>query len=180
MGPKAKMSKSPKLRKRVRKHPKPKLTLALSALKARVKARPRGKSFESGNGYGSEYRFKPGESGNPGGRPKSAVLSAALRAKLKSDVVKKLTSRTFAEKLCDKLVEEGLDGNVNAIVAIGDRTEGKPAVTMSVNEGADGIKTLIEICHAKYNELEPTEDDDDLPQLTEGLLNEPQTETAGS
>ena len=163
MGTKAKMSKSLKVRKRVSKE---RFTPVLSV---KVKMRPRGKSFEQGNGFGAEYRFQPGESGNPGGRPKSAVLSAALRAKLKSDVVKKLTSRTFAEKLCDKLVEEGLDGNVNAIVAIGDRTEGKPAVTMSVNEGADGIKTLIEICHAKYNELEPTEDDDGLPQLTEGV-----------
>jgi len=173
MGPKAKMSKSLKLSKRVRKHPKPKLTLALSALKSRVKARPRGKSFESGNGYGSQFRFVKGQSGNPGGRPKSSALSEALRAKLKSDTVKKLSSRTFAEKLSDRLVEEGLDGNVAAIVAIGDRTEGKPAVTMNVNEGADGIKTLIEICHAKYNELEPTEDDDGLPALPESTGDSP-------
>lgn len=159
MGPKAKMSK---LSKRERKR---RFTPVLSV---KVKMHPRGKSFEQGNGFGAEYRFQPGESGNPGGRPKSAVLSAALRAKLKSDVVKKLTSRTFAEKLCDKLVEEGLDGNVNAIVAIGDRTEGKPAVTMSVNEGSDNLPLLLEGMARIHAERFGPPEDDDFPQLTEG------------
>jgi Family of unknown function (DUF5681) len=113
-------------------------------------------SFEKGNGFGSEYRFKPGESGNPGGRAKSAELSSALRAKLKSDKVQKLPSRTFAEKLSDKLVEEGLDGNVAAIVAIADRTEGKPATSITLGDG-DHIKTLCAIMTSKSDELGPPE-----------------------
>ena len=116
----------------------------LSALGVKLKGRPRGKSFEPGHGYGAEHRFKPGQSGNPGGRPKSAELSTALRAKLKSDTTRKLKARTYAEKLCDELVEQGLLGNVSAIIAIGDRTEGKPAVTILDDGRPDAVLQLIE------------------------------------
>lgn len=136
-----KKAKSSKLLKRERKHTHKKLVPALSV---KSKKRPRGKSFEPGNGFGSAYRFKPGQSGNPGGRPKSAELSTALRAKLKSDTTRKLKSRTYAEKLCDELVEQGLLGNVSAIVAIGDRTEGKPAVTILDDGRPDAVQLLIE------------------------------------
>lgn len=128
-----------KLSKRVRKHSSKKLTPALSV---KAKKRPRGKSFEKGNGWGSEHRFKPGQSGNPGGRPKSAELSTALKAKLRSDTTRKLKARTYAEKLCDELVAQGLDGNVSAIIAIGDRTEGKPAVTI-LDDGRPNQLTLL-------------------------------------
>jgi hypothetical protein len=132
----------PKLSKRVRKHSHKKSSPVLSALGVKVKGRPRGKSFEPGHGYGAEHRFKPGQSGNPGGRPKSAELSTALKAKLKSDTTRKLKSRTYAEKLCDELVEQGLLGNVSAITAIGDRTEGKPAVTI-LDDGRPNQLTLL-------------------------------------
>jgi len=117
-------------------------TPPLSVIGPKPKARPRGKSFEKGNGFGSEHRFKKGcPSPNPGGRPKSAYISEALRAKLKSETTKPLKARTYAEKLVDEWVEQGLDGNVAAIAAIADRAEGRPAITV-VSDGRPDNLTL--------------------------------------
>jgi hypothetical protein len=133
--------KSSKPAKRVKKQ---KSSPVLSALGIKVKGRPRGKSFEKGHGFGSAYRFKKGQSGNPGGRPKCAEISSALRAKLKSETTKKLRGRTYAEKLVDEWVEQGLDGNVSAISGIADRAEGRPAVTIIGDGRPDAVHLLIE------------------------------------
>jgi hypothetical protein len=149
--------KSSKPAKRVKKQ---KLTPALSvtpAFSIRTKKRPRGRSFEKGAGWGSEYRFKKGQSGNPGGRPKCAEISAALRAKLKSETTRKLKGRTYAEKLVDEWVEQGLDGNVSAISAIADRAEGRPAVTIVGDGRPDAVTLLIEGMTNKSREIGPPE-----------------------
>jgi Family of unknown function (DUF5681) len=132
---------------------KQKLTPALSALGVKPKARPRGRPFEKGAGWGSAHRFKKGQSGNPGGRPKCAEISSALRAKLKSETTKKLKGRTYAEKLVDEWVEQGLDGNVSAISAIADRAEGRPAVTIVGDGRPDAVTLLIEGMTNKSREL---------------------------
>lgn len=83
--------------------------------------------FVKGNGHA----FKPGESGNPAGRPKSVTLSEALRLKLAEDAPGKL-DKTVAEQIAQALVREAVKGNVQAIKEIGDRTEGKPRQTVGV------------------------------------------------
>lgn len=116
----------------------------------KLKKKPRGKSFEPGNGFGSQYRFKPGQSGNPSGRSTeeqkaAAEISKALAARLVQVGSKRLLKtrgRTFTEKLADEWIRQGLHGNWQSIAALADRLEGKPAVTVN-GGGTDNLQLLI-------------------------------------
>src|SRR5271156_1540345 len=86
----------------------------------RIKKRPRGKSFQPGNGFGSEHRFKKGmPSANPSGRPLCKEISVALRDRLASD--RPIPAKTYAEKVAKKWLDESLDGNIAAIVSMSNR-----------------------------------------------------------
>jgi hypothetical protein len=111
--------------------------------RVKIKKRPRGKPFEKGNGFGSATRYKKGESGNPDGRPACKEISKALRVRLESD--KALPARTYAEKLAKEWVEQGLGGNVSAIVSVADRVEGRPAVSVSVEQTGPIDLLLLEM-----------------------------------
>lgn len=67
--------------------------------------------------------FKPGQSGNPGGRPKGKSLTALLRERL--DEVDPATGKTIAEMVVEGWINAARDGNVPAIKEALDRTEGK-------------------------------------------------------
>ena len=74
-------------------------------------------AFEQGNEIGVATRFKPGQSGNPGGRPKGLstiahkVMTEAVAA---GDVTK-------AETVVRKLFDLAMEGNVQAIKLLLDR-----------------------------------------------------------
>lgn len=63
--------------------------------------------------------FKPGQSGNPGGRIKDRFVTAALVSQLKEAKGSKL----FA--ICRSLIAKAEEGDVPAIREILDRVEGK-------------------------------------------------------
>jgi hypothetical protein len=77
---------------------------------------------------GKSTRWKKGQSGNAGGRPKSRLLSEALRTRLAQIVEGDPSGRTFAEAIADNLVQiacsEG-PGAVHAAGEIADRIEGR-------------------------------------------------------
>jgi hypothetical protein len=79
--------------------------------------------------------FKPGQSGNPAGRPKSITLSEALRIELAKVLPNDTRERTFAELIAQQLVKAAATGNILAAKEIADRTEGKPkqAIAMDMN-----------------------------------------------
>jgi hypothetical protein len=79
--------------------------------------------------------FKPGQSGNPAGRPKSITLSEALRLELAKMLPGDTHERTFAEVIAQQLVRAAATGNILAAKEIADRTEGRPkqAVDMTMN-----------------------------------------------
>jgi len=79
--------------------------------------------------------FKPGQSGNPAGRPKSITLSEALRLELAKVFPGDTQERTFAEVIAQQLVRSAATGNILAAKEIADRTEGRPkqAVDMNMN-----------------------------------------------
>jgi hypothetical protein len=76
--------------------------------------------------------FKPGQSGNPAGRPKKALLSDALRRQL-AEAVQGAPEKTIAEHIARALIREAVGGNVQAIREVGDRTEGKPAQAIALD-----------------------------------------------
>lgn len=82
---------------------------------------PEGGRFAKGNTRG----FKKGQSGNPAGRPKSALLSDALRRRLAEVDDKDVEGRTHAEVIADQLIAKAKEGDVAAIREIADRVEGK-------------------------------------------------------
>src|SRR5271168_3785052 len=70
-------------------------------------------------------REKKGQSGNPGGRPKSKTLSDAYRFKQEEPVPNDPEKRTWAELIAEAQVRDAVRGNVQAAREIADRTEGK-------------------------------------------------------
>ena len=73
---------------------------------------------------GPGRRFRPGQTGNPGGRPKYSKLSHALREKLASPVPG--DGRSYADVFAEILCDAGLRGDKSAIEMILQRTEGYP------------------------------------------------------
>lgn len=86
-------------------------------------------------GQTSNTKFKPGQSGNPKGRPKaewtwSGVLRQAMEKAVGPKQIKELVS--------EALMEKALTGDVQAIKEIGNRIDGMPK--QSVDHTTDGEK----------------------------------------
>lgn len=77
-------------------------------------------------------RFQKGVSGNPGGRPRTALLSQAVRQKLGAPVPDDLQGRTHAQFIADALVRKAMRGNPECFRVIGDRTEGKATQPIAI------------------------------------------------
>lgn len=76
--------------------------------------------------------WKPGQSGNPGGRPKKKPLTEAygriLKRRVPAEVVRKLGLRghpTYAEMIALSLAREAVKGKVQAAAELADRVEGR-------------------------------------------------------
>ena len=120
----------------------------VASLKVKTKKRPRGRSFERGNGFGSATRFQPGQSGNPSGRTSAeqkadAEVSKALLARLPQVDPRDRYGRTYTQKLADVWIELGLEGNVSALVSLAERIEGKPPVAMNISGGMDNLDLIL-------------------------------------
>jgi len=74
---------------------------------------------------GKPYRWNRGQSGNPGGRPKMALLSHACRELLAALVPEDPEGRTYAESIAKTLAQKALAGDIRAAQEIADRAEGK-------------------------------------------------------
>ncbi len=85
-----------------------------------------------------ETRWKPGQSGNPKGRPKSITLSEALRLELAKAHPQGDGEQTYAEAIAAILCQTAAQGNILAAKEIADRTEGRPKqavdIEMNVND----------------------------------------------
>jgi Family of unknown function (DUF5681) len=84
--------------------------------------------------------FRTGQSGNPGGRPKSAYFRKLLLKRLQIEVAQGLTSGEAAiNSIVDKVITEA---DVSAFTAIRDTVDGKP---QSNDTGSTGIQIQIAI-----------------------------------
>ena len=96
---------------------------------------------EANLAHGAAFRWKPGQSGNPGGRPRTAKLSEACRAKLASIVPGDPEGRTVAEAIADDWAQRALKGDIRAAVELADRAEGRPGQNNPGTE--EGVKIIV-------------------------------------
>ena len=76
----------------------------------------------------SDTQFKKGQSGNPGGRPKTKPFRDALLVRIReSDDPEVLSS------VADALLEGARSGDTQSIAILADRLEGKPSHSLEMN-----------------------------------------------
>ena len=127
---------------------------------------------------GHPWRFQPGQSGNPKGRPrrkKVRPLSEVLQTRL-AQPVPDAPETSYAEFLGDLILKSALDGNIRAINALFDRTEGRPRQPIGIQapslvDSEEWIKLREAICGAiepfpevqaaVLKAIDEMEDDDD-------------------
>lgn len=76
--------------------------------------------------------WKPGQSGNPGGRPKTAALSRASRELLAEPFPGDPQGRTFAQVIARTLGEKAVAGDIRAAQELADRAEGRPRQSVEI------------------------------------------------
>jgi len=103
---------------------------------------------------GKATQFKPGNSANPGGRPKKTLLSDASREWLEQ--VDEKTGKTNAQLAAEAVGKKLIEGSAEHYRSVGDRTEGKPpqAITIggSLDLDVDNVDARIKQLAAKIRE----------------------------
>jgi hypothetical protein len=103
-----------------------------AALVRRNAVENNGKTTQKRAGGITGKGFQPGQSGNPGGRPKNAPLSHACRELLARAVPGDPEGRTYSEAIAGTLAERALAGDIRAAQEIADRAEGKPRQSLEI------------------------------------------------
>ncbi len=88
--------------------------------------------------------FRPGVSGNPGGRPKLKILSDAYRDILGQLVPGDPEGRTYAEIIALGQAREAIKGKTQAASEIGDRTEGKARQAIDITTSENPLDRLYQ------------------------------------
>jgi hypothetical protein len=104
--------------------------------------------------YIKPYQFKPGQSGNPGGRPKGKSPSKYALDKF-TDIDPK-TGKTIAELIADKWINQAIEGLTDARRDLLDRTEGKVIQTYQIDKHEINITGSVDDL-IKLRELAMTE-----------------------
>lgn len=88
----------------------------------------------------AEYQWKPGQTGNAGGRPKRKLVDRALEELLEE------ADSTKALAIAKALIEQAVNKDVAAARLIAERTEGKPIQKVE-HSGPDGspVQGLIRV-----------------------------------
>ena len=113
-----------------------------------MKRRSRRATQNSGTSLGRRGRganlrpWKPGQSGNPGGRPRFAFFRDALRAELGRVVDGGVT---VAEKIARKLGQRAMRGDVQAAKFLAERTEGTPSQVLNIL--GPGGHVIVQMVH---------------------------------
>jgi len=84
------------------------------------------------------HQFKPGQSGNPGGRPKKPPITGYVLEQLDKPIPEAMRrnlpeifveiygdTATFGQMIAFKLIAQAADGDMQAVNAVLDRVEGK-------------------------------------------------------
>jgi hypothetical protein len=90
--------------------------------------------------------WKPGQSGNPGGRPKKKPITEELE-RLLTEQAPSGDGRTWAALIAEALLRKASTGDVRAIAELTNRIEGKPlqSLTVGTDSGEDSPDTSAEL-----------------------------------
>ena len=93
------------------------------------------------------HLWKPGQSGNPKGRPKKRFIDDYLRERLAAK------RGTAARALVERLIAAGLDGDVSAHKLIYERTCGRPKTAEEIAIGHNPEAMTLEQVRRRLAEL---------------------------
>jgi uncharacterized protein DUF5681 len=105
---------------------------------------------------GDSHRWKPGQSGNPGGRPKTGALAKACRDLLERQVPGDSAGRTYAQAIAERLADLSLKGHLSAIRELGDRAEGRAGQLLNVEIRPASDAGELELRPVESLSIEPT------------------------
>lgn len=101
--------------------------------------------------------FRPGQSGNPLGRPKCKTLSEAIREQLALEVGDG-TGITWAELVAERLVKVAagmsIENSTNAAKEIADRTEGKARQPLELDATGEATRILAGLLGRRPEDLQ--------------------------
>lgn len=97
-----------------------------------------------------EAQFKPGKSGNPGGRPKG-VLTAKLDKQLLRVVPNDPHRRSYAQLLIESMVKRAISRSDVLVKEIFDRMEGKLALPVIGEEDLPPVQINVSAIPKKRN-----------------------------
>jgi Family of unknown function (DUF5681) len=80
--------------------------------------------------------WKPGQSGNPGGRPKKQPLTDELTQLLEQDAPN-AQGKSWALVIAEALLKKARSGDVRAFSVLANRIEGKPHQSIAVDVNAN-------------------------------------------
>lgn len=103
---------------------------------------------------GIATRFKPGQSGNPGGRPKTRVVAEMLAA-IGHEVEAK-SNKTFFQLAAEVLLEKVFKGDVQAFKEFADRVDGRTTQNVELR-GALHLEHSRSDWEDKYHAATPEE-----------------------
>jgi hypothetical protein len=87
----------------------------------------------------AEHRFQPGQSGNPGGRPKGRSLTDRLRAAVEqAELSGRTLPRPIADLLIDAMLTRALKGDSAMIREVLDRIDGKVPLAVTAEHSGPG------------------------------------------
>lgn len=87
-----------------------------------------------------DTRFKPGQSGNPGGRPKGAIsLTAEIRRQMAQTDEDR---RTVSERVVAACIDKALEGSVQHFIQLIERTDGKVSTGVELETPAGIVVEL--------------------------------------
>jgi len=91
------------------------------------------------------YKFKPGQSGNPSGRPKGSVSIRTEVRKLLQEAAKEGTADTVAKALATRLIKQAFDGDMKAMQMVIEHIDGKPQQSIDLNTTIAEVQILDDI-----------------------------------
>lgn len=89
------------------------------------------------------HQFKPGQSGNPGGRPKRKPLTDIYAELIDQICPEDKAGRTYAELIARALVKEAIKGRVRAASELADRIEGRVVQGIAHSGEINGLADRI-------------------------------------